>query len=189
MGSKSLIAIGLGAWLLAGCALKETPIRRNPSPSSEASLLSEDERVFAPWLGKPLPDFALKDLQGQPHRLSDYRGKVVLLNFWATWCPPCMMEAPDLIALYQEHKDKGFVVLGISTDTPEAQRRFAQTYKAPYPLLLVTSESDLAEPYLLVDSIPTSFLVRPDGTLAKVKVGYRPKEEWEALLQELTEGS
>jgi thiol-disulfide isomerase/thioredoxin len=129
-------------------------------------------------------------LEGRPHRLSTYRGKVVFLNVWATWCPPCREEMPHLIELYREYRDRGFVLLALSdkvNDTVEAQRRFAQVYNVPFPLLMVESLSQLPKPYSLVSVFPTTFLIRADGTLAVVKGGVLSKEEGETLLRLLLE--
>jgi peroxiredoxin len=124
-----------------------------------------------PWEQAPLgaqgvrvaPDFILKDLSQKKVKLSDYKGKVVILNFFATWCPPCRAEIPDLIKLYRLNKEKGLVVLGVSLDmdvSPQGLVTFVKGMKIPYPILMGTA--DLAEKYQ-VNGVPTTILINREG--------------------------
>lgn len=115
-------------------------------------------------------DFVFKDMQGQVHRLSDYRGKWVLVNFWATWCPPCMVEVPDLIALHDAHKDKDLVVIGVSIDsTKVAVKKFVAKYHITYPV--VVGDYKLAEQVGEIDALPTSYLFDPNGKAVVAHTG------------------
>ncbi|MHB8766457.1 MAG: peroxiredoxin family protein, partial [Deferrisomatales bacterium] len=90
-----------------------------------------------PEVGRPAPDFALKGLDGVEVRLADLRGKVVLVNLWATWCPPCRHEMPSMVALYGQLRDQGLEILAVSEDTDlDALRRFLLAYGVTFPVLL-----------------------------------------------------
>ncbi len=115
-------------------------------------------------------DFVFKDTQGQTQRLSDYHGKWVLVNFWATWCPPCMAEIPDLIALHNAHKDKDLVVIGVSMDsTREAVKKFVAKHGITYPI--VVGDYKLAGQIGEVEGLPTSYLFDPDGKAVVAHTG------------------
>lgn len=129
--------------------------------------------------------FVLQDMQGHPQRLADYRGKWVLVNFWATWCPPCLAEVPELVALHNAHKDKDLVVVGIAMDsTPESVADFARRKKITYPLVLGTEKS--ASQVGEVEVLPTSFLYGPDGKLMTSQVGELTRSSVEAFLRKHT---
>jgi thiol-disulfide isomerase/thioredoxin len=115
-------------------------------------------------------DFVFKDTQGQMQRLSDYRGKWVLVNFWATWCPPCMVEVPDLIALHNAHKDKDLVVIGVSLDsTRAAVNKFVVKHGITYPV--VVGDYKLASQVGEVEALPTSYLYDPNGKAVVAHTG------------------
>jgi len=125
------------------------------------------------FLGKTAPPFLLKDMKGTPVKLSDYRGRVVLLNFWYSACGPCRMETPDLVVLYGQYKEKGLVVLGINTDAlvmpddrGEMLRQFIDTYKMPYPILL--ADHKMYDDYGRPTIAPITLLVDRQGTIARV---------------------
>ncbi|MBM3269844.1 MAG: TlpA family protein disulfide reductase [Candidatus Sericytochromatia bacterium] len=123
------------------------------------------------------PDFALKDLQGKTVKLSQFKGKVVMVNFWATWCPPCIHEMPSLESLYNANKKKGFVVLGISLDdepqkeVPQFLAKFKKDkgVKITYPLLV--GDEKVGDSYGGIRGIPTTFLVDRKGNIAKKYIG------------------
>lgn len=109
------------------------------------------------------PDFLLKDLSQKKVKLTDFKGKVVILNFFATWCPPCRAEIPELNKLYRLNKEKGLVVLGVSLDMdlpPQGLTTFVKDMKITYPVLMGTS--DLAEKYQ-VSGVPTTILINREG--------------------------
>jgi peroxiredoxin len=125
--------------------------------------------------GKARYDFTLKDMNGASVRLADYKGKVVLLNFWATWCGPCRTEIPELVRLVDEHKAEGFEVLGVSIDdTPEQLRTFAQEMKMNYPSLLMLEELDQA--FGPMWALPTTFIIDRHGSICLKHMGPVTKE-------------
>ena len=138
-----------------------------------------------------VPDFTLADQYGETHSLSDYRGKVVLVNFWATWCHWCVVEMPDLEAVYQETgKNQGdFVVLGVAapgTHDPAQDQAgitaFLKENGITYPVLMDTT-GELFDAYI-TEGYPTTVIVRPNGSLGAVIPGAMDKETFLALLQD-----
>ncbi len=125
-------------------------------------------------------DFALTDLQGRQWRLRDLRGKVVLVNFWATWCPPCRKEMPDLDALYKRFKDSGFVVLAISDEDNAKVRRFIGEQKFTFPVLLDPGRK--ANDAFQVDSIPKTFIYDREGRLVATSIDMRTEKQFLAML-------
>ena len=114
------------------------------------------------------PDFKLNDSNDSLYVLSNLRGKVILINFWATWCGPCRMEIPDFIDLYDKYNDKGFEILGISlSDSKEALINFANVYKVNYPLLYGNNKqiNEITNLYGGVPAVPWSFLVGVNGEI------------------------
>lgn len=171
----SAIIVSVCLALLAGCSTERKPI-------SVANIKPAADRQQA-------PDFELKDANGATVSLSDYRGKVVILNFWATWCGPCKMEIPWFVEFEQKHKDRGFAVLGISMDEGgwETVKPFLERVRVNYRILLGTDS--VAMLYGGIESIPTSFVIDGSGKIANVHIGLVSKEDYEsdieALLQEL----
>jgi peroxiredoxin len=135
------------------------------------------------------PDFALPDLDGNVRHLSAFRGKVVLLNFWATWCPPCRTEMPSMETLYQAYKDQGFELLAVSSDVQGAAivRPFMQKYRLSFPSLLDTARR--VNGMYGVRSIPTSYLLDRQGRVVSREVGARnwANVEARALIASLLE--
>jgi len=119
---------------------------------------------------KPV-DFSLPGLDGQQYQLSDYRGKWVLVNFWATWCPPCLEEMPDLEIFHNKHKDDKAVVLGINMEdiSQTKLKKFIEQQFVSYPILIMDRQSQL--PFGRVQGLPTSFLIAPDGSIVARQVG------------------
>ena len=134
---------------------------------------------------KPAPDFTLKDASGANVRLSDYRGKVVLLNFWATWCGPCKMEIPWFIEFQQQFKDQGFTVLGVAMDDEgwEAVKPYVTERKVNYRVLL--GDDAVSTRYGGVDSLPTTFVIDQQGRIASAHVGLIGKNEYLGEIQTL----
>lgn len=125
-------------------------------------------------------DFTLKDMQGASVRLADYKGKVLILNFWATWCPPCKAEIPGIIALHDQYKEKGVVILGISEDDDAPTlKTFATEWKINYPMLIGRDEDKLFDAYGPLYGIPTTVFVGRDGAICGRHVGPATKEEFE----------
>ena len=135
-----------------------------------------------------MPDFALQDLEGNVVRLSDYAGKTVLINFWATWCGPCKLEIPDLVEIQKELGDKDFVVLGISLDRtgPAPVRRFVEQAGVNYPMLM--GNQDVVIQFNNFQMIPTSFLLAPNQEKVRQYTGVVPKSRLLADIQKILEG-
>ena len=130
-------------------------------------------------------DFALRDLAGKTHSLASWRGKVVLLNFWATWCPPCRREIPLFIDLQRRYEKQGLQIVGISVDSPEAVARYWQEMRINYPLLIAdeTTYKLMAAYGNPQGGLPYSVLITADGRIAGVKIGPYHRAELEAALK------
>jgi peroxiredoxin len=131
-------------------------------------------------------DFVLKDMTGKDVRLADYRGRPLVINFWATYCGPCKTEIPALVELVEKYKSKNFTVLGVSIDdSPEDLQQFAKEYRMNYPVLVGLGHDDLLEAYEANMFIPISWFVKSDGTLYLKKQGSDTKEWFEEQIRAL----
>ena len=120
----------------------------------------------------------LKDINGKSFTLSDYKGKVILLDFWATWCPPCRKEIPGFIELYDSYRSRGLAVIGVSMDDSTSDiKKFAKRYKMNYPILLGAGRNDL-EPAFGELPLPTAFVIGRDGRICGKHDGLTPKEDF-----------
>ena len=133
------------------------------------------------------PAWELKDLDGKAVKLSDFKGKVVLLNFWATWCPPCREEIPALIALQNQYKDRGLVVIGVALDSPGAAKvkAFADRMKINYPVVM--GDAKTLEAYGNFQAIPTTFFIDRAGNVAGQHEGGADQALFEAAVKPLLE--
>ena len=108
--------------------------------------------------------FTLNDINGKPVDLSAYKGKVILLDFWATWCGPCKIEIPGFVELQSKYRDKGLVVIGVSVDdTLEQLQPFAAAFKMNYPVLLGNGRDDIQQAYGPIWGLPTTYIIGRDG--------------------------
>ncbi len=125
-------------------------------------------------------NFTLKDVAGRDVRLSQYKGRVVLLNFWATWCGPCRTEIPSLVSLYRDYQDRGLVVLGVSVDSEvHLVKPFARVMKMNYPVLIGAGHEDLGDAFGPFMGFPTSVLIARDGRMCVRHVGILSKAQLE----------
>jgi len=133
--------------------------------------------------GKAAPDFELTSLDGRRVKLSDYRGKAILLNFWATWCSPCKVEMPWLVDFQKKYGSDGLVVLGVAMDDTDAPKisEFAHEMGVNYPILLGTDK--VSEDYGNVQFLPTSFYIDRDGKFVGKGVGVITRKEFEDNIQ------
>ena len=139
--------------------------------------------VVAQEVGEKAKDFTLPDITGRSVSLSQYQGKVVILDFFADWCPPCRQEVPDFIDLERDYGNKGFSMIGIAVVGLEDAKRFAQETGINYPVLI--DDGNVSGIYGPIRSIPTTFVIDKSGNIAKKYIGYRPKATFEADIQEL----
>jgi peroxiredoxin len=131
-------------------------------------------------------DFTLKDMHGADVRLADFRGKPMLINFWATWCGPCKAETPWFVELAAKYRDRGFTVIGISVDdVPEDIKAFAAEYQVAYPMLVGKDHPELAKAFGAEDVLPVTWLVRADGKVQAKVTGIHGKDWFDTQIQQL----
>jgi cytochrome c biogenesis protein CcmG/thiol:disulfide interchange protein DsbE len=150
-------------------------------------------QYISPLKGKPAPAFALEDLSGKKVSLASYKGKAVLINFWATWCAPCKIETPWLVELRNQYAGQGFEILGVSADDLNRDdpkelakdkmeiAQLAQKLQIDYPVLI--DGGSLDKPYGGLDELPTSFFVNRDGTVVAAQLGLTSKDDIEANIK------
>jgi cytochrome c biogenesis protein CcmG/thiol:disulfide interchange protein DsbE len=150
-------------------------------------------QYISPLQGKPAPAFTLEDLSGKKLSLANYKGKALLINFWATWCAPCKIETPWLIDLRNQYSAQGFEVLGISaddidrgdpaklSDEKKEIAHFVQQAHMPYPVLI--DADSISKAYGGLDELPTSFFVDRNGTVVAAQLGLTSKDEIEAKIK------
>jgi thiol-disulfide isomerase/thioredoxin len=134
-----------------------------------------------PRTGYPAPALAAKSTDSKSVSLADYKGKVVLLNFWATWCGPCRQELPSIAALHEKYKDRGLVVLGVaSDDTPEPVNEYLK--ESPLPFVNVYTTEEIKQAYG-ISSLPTTVLIDKGGQIVFDIEGYNPNLDLGALVE------
>jgi thiol-disulfide isomerase/thioredoxin len=162
-----VVAVAVALWP-AACA--QDQLSRESDPAAEPAKLG----------------FVLKDMAGKDVRLADFKGRPMIVNFWATWCPPCKAEIPGFVELVEKYKAQDFTVLGVSIDdSPADLQRFAAEYKINYPILVGLGHDDLLEAYEASFSVPVSWLVRKDGTIFMKKMGTDTKAWFESQIKAL----
>jgi thiol-disulfide isomerase/thioredoxin len=161
------------------------PARKTPSGRFRICILCST--LFALFLGCSgssfSADFLLEDVQGKSHRLSDYRGKWVLVNFWATWCPPCLREIPELTRLHNAHQKKDLVVIGIAMDSGSSKTviDFARAHGISYPVVM--GNRKITAQIGAVDVLPVSYLYNPKGEQVSYQAGEVTRTSVEAYLE------
>jgi thiol-disulfide isomerase/thioredoxin len=174
MKNNLLLAIIFSTGLIFGCSKKETNPEINPA---EQPLKQTEKELKA-------PDFILKTTDNKDLKLSDYKGKIVILDFWATWCGPCRMSIPDLISIQKEYKND-VVVIGISLDYQTMQNvvPFIKEYGINYPV--VFGDQKVVMDYGNVNAIPTSFIIDKSGNVVDMHVGLVPKEAYTNKIKDI----
>ena len=131
-------------------------------------------------------DFTLKDASGKPVTLADFKGKVVLLNFWATWCVPCRAEIPALVELQAQYRAAGLQVVGVSVDDPpEKMKPFVAQYKINYPALTAFKNEPILETYGPMVVVPWTTIIKRDGTVCTKHIGPASKDAFEKQIKAL----
>jgi cytochrome c biogenesis protein CcmG/thiol:disulfide interchange protein DsbE len=129
--------------------------------------------------------FTLKDMDGQDVALSSFKGQVIVLNFWATWCGPCRLEIPDFVQLRSTYGDQGLAILGVSVDDPvDKLKPFAAELKMNYPVLVGRGRDDLKQAYPLY-GLPNTFIIARDGTLCRKHSGFALRAQLEPIIRAL----
>jgi peroxiredoxin len=164
---------------------------RNVDPSAVA-LGAKAEAAQASLCDKdPKPanlNFVLKDSTGKDFSLAAQKGKVILLDFWATWCPPCKVEIPWFVEFQEKYGPQGFIVIGVSVDDPaSALKPFGDKYKVNYPLLIGEGRGDIKGPrgYNAGWGLPKTFVIGRDGRICKTHIGLSVKEHFEQQIKSL----
>jgi peroxiredoxin len=207
---RNTVVIGVVLFILAAFAWagwanyeyrkQETEKRlKSAAMSTLAAADPDPQQSLSPMIGKPAPEFALEDLSGKKVSLADYKGKAVLVNFWATWCGPCKIETPWLVDLRNQYAAQGFEILGVSTDDIDRDdlkmfgtekkeiAEFVERMHMPYPVLI---EGDkLSKPYGGLDAMPTSFFVDRTGKIVAAQMGITSKDDLESNIQKALKSS
>ncbi|HWA93619.1 MAG TPA: TlpA disulfide reductase family protein [Terracidiphilus sp.] len=204
---RNTVVLGITLFLLAAFAWagwanweyrKQQAAKAKAMSAQQGMLVAADDGTLqykSPLMDKPAPAFTLQNLKGQKVSLADYKGKALLINFWATWCGPCKLETPWLVELRNQYASKGFEVLGISAEgdevTPsdkagwakdkEAIQQFVAKNKVPYPILM--GGDSITASYGGFDAMPTSFYVDRSGKIIATQMGITSKDEIESKIQ------
>ena len=138
---------------------------------------------------KAAPEWQLNDVDGKPVKLSDFKGKVIILDFWATWCPPCRMEIPGFVAIQKKYADKGFTVIGVSLDQqgPSVVKPFMNKLGMSYPVVMGTQRT--ARDYGGITAIPTTFVIDREGNVVRAFEGYTDQATFESVIGPLLENA
>jgi peroxiredoxin len=169
-------------------AKKESEITTSPKVSLKDIIKAAKTwgPAYKSWYGKPAPDFTLTDLAGNEHKLSDYRGKDIMIIFWATWCPPCKIEVPDLIELRKTTDQENLAMLAISDEDPALVKKFVADQKLNYTVLL--DKGNMPAPFgvqriYTTTGIPGSFFIDPQGKIKLATAGLLSLREIKAILK------
>ena len=186
--SRRAAWIAMGSVTLAlGLLWAASDVSDPPSDDGSLSAIQEMDAIEdAKATGKVAPlNYTVKDMNGADVHLASFKGKVILLNFWATWCHPCKEEIPDLITLQNQYKDD-VVVLGFSVDDkPEDLREYAAQYKMNYPVLVGAGHENIQEAYGPMWGVPVTVIIGRDGKIAKKQSGIRSLEQFEREIKRL----
>ena len=139
------------------------------------------DAAFTSSFGKDAPDFSVNDIVGKTHKLSDYRGRNVMVVFWATWCPACNLEVPHLIELRKMLAEDKLAILAISNEEPGHLKHFAESKGINYTVASLT-QSPLPVPFANVTSIPTNFFIDPEGKIKFAAIGMVPLADANAIM-------
>jgi thiol-disulfide isomerase/thioredoxin len=183
------LSVGLVSYILVmgttgKCGTCET-ITAGLGIPSLALMGSSDTPASAPADADLAPAWQLLDLDGQPVSSADFAGKVVFIDFWATWCPPCRQMIPGLVELHEAYADQGLVIVGVSLDRqgPEVVRAFNEEFGVDYTSLM--GDEAIVSAFGGIEGIPTSFLIDREGRIVEKHVGYVSKRNLQAEIEPL----
>ncbi len=175
----------LMVWMLLFTALAAQPQLQNHTDNAVSN--KEDRLAFRDNIGKMAPGFELPALDGRPIRLSGYRGKAVLLNFWATWCGPCKIEMPWFVELQKRYKSRGLQVIGVTLDTDNIRgvTKFAKQMGVNYPIAI--GSDTVSDLYGGVEALPSSFYIDRNGRIIQQVSGLISYDEIERSIRKALE--
>jgi peroxiredoxin len=178
LAAAAAVGLGLAAIPFMGTRAEE-PAASTAGTPSKGSQICDGKR-------KKAPDFTLSDYTGKTVRLADYKGKVVFVNFWATWCGPCKYEVPMFVELQRKYGSQGLTFLGISIDDPaEALKPFVDEHQMNYPVLVGLGHEDVQDAYGPLMGVPVTVAVGRDGNICTRYFGLRPKDRFESDIKSL----
>ena len=183
------LGLGIGWWVFdspaLGSLVRQGPANATPYYSTLAAPVHVSSAP-APVEGAPAPDFSLKSLDGQQVSLSQLKGHPVLINFWASWCPPCRLEMPDLVKAYTAHRAEGFVLLGINAtplDSLPDVKAFVKEFSMNFPVLLDADGS--VEALYRLRGLPLSVFVDRQGIISRLNIGAMSADQIEQYIGEI----
>ncbi len=181
-----LVVALIGLLTALGCASSSQDIQDGPEQASEIVGGGGEQLAPAPEVGRLAPDLSLTDLDGNSVSLSDFRGRAVFINFWATWCPGCRVEMPEIEAVHQEYKDKDVVVIGVDIrEDEDTVRRYIERGGYSWTFVMDTT-GEVTMNYRII-AIPTSFFLDEEGVITAIKTGAITKKSMESRLAEAME--
>jgi len=192
LAAAVILIIGVGIlWLGHRLDIPDQAVSATSSPTAASPslvpIVPEESIQLSPLSGKPAPDFSLKTLDGQVVRVSDFKGKAVLINLWATWCPPCQAEMPAIQAAYEKYKDRGLVVLGIdftAQDNLPDVVAFVSKFNLTFPVLLDETGSVSSASYGM-RGLPDSYFIDPAGIVRRIVTGAIPSDKIDQFIEEI----
>lgn len=180
---KIIIKLGVIFFvLLVGCGGKVT----GDDTEKSGQFVGEAREIVEKTSKTKAPDFTLPDMNGKKVSLSEFRGKAIILNFWATWCPPCRREIPSFNEIYK-NRAQGFEIIGIALDVGglDAIKKGMKKHKLSIDYIVLVGDQEISEKYGNIDAIPTTFILDQEGNIVNKFIGERPKKVFEDELKKL----
>ncbi|MDA2927854.1 TlpA family protein disulfide reductase [Acidobacteria bacterium AH-259-G07] len=187
-GRRLLTALIASLLVLSACGSEQTEARTAKTPKMGTTDNAENTEKATLGLGR-MPDFELKDLEGNLVSSAQFKGKVLMVDFWASWCAPCLKEMPHFQELYEQYQRQGFEMVGITLDVDPADVRSVLAETGARYTMLFADEEDRIQAAFGVQGIPTTFIIDREGKIREKIVGFAYKEEFEEMLKELLAAS